>query len=99
MSSILTSWFYEKEVAMTTWTESSVFEKLQGFVSEQFNRERDAVTREIHFVNDLEADSLDAIELVMQCEGEFDIDISDEDVEKITTLQSAVNFILSTLQP
>ena len=52
-----------------------------------------AITKEAHFVNDLGADSLDTVELIMEFEEEFGIEIPDEDAEKITNVSSAVKYV------
>ena len=72
---------------------SSVQERVTKIVIEQLGVEATAVTPEAHFVDDLGADSLDTVELVMALEEEFDTEIPDEDAEKITTVQEAINYI------
>ena len=76
----------------------SVEEKVIGIVSEQMNVDRSQITKETSFVNDLGADSLDTVELVMEFEDEFDLDISDEDAEKIQTVGEAIGYIEKRLQ-
>ena len=71
----------------------SVEERVIEIVSEQMGVSKDQVTRETSFVNDLGADSLDTVELVMALEEEFEIEIPDEDAEKITTVQQAIDYI------
>ena len=71
----------------------SVEERVIEIVSEQMGVAKDQVTRETSFVNDLGADSLDTVELVMALEEEFEIEIPDEDAEKITTVQQAIEYI------
>ena len=71
----------------------SVEERVIEIVSEQMGVAKDQVTRETSFVNDLGADSLDTVELVMALEEEFETEIPDEDAEKITTVQQAVDYI------
>jgi len=71
----------------------SVEEKVIGIVSEQMNVDKSQITRETSFVNDLGADSLDTVELVMEFEDEFDLDIPDEDAEKIQTVGEAIDYI------
>jgi acyl carrier protein len=72
---------------------SSVEERVIEIVSEQMGVTKDQVTRETSFVNDLGADSLDTVELVMEIEEEFDITIPDEDAEKIQTVGQAIDYI------
>jgi len=69
------------------------FEKVKEIVVEQLGVEADAVTAESAFVADLEADSLDIVEFMMALEEEFDIEIPDEDAEKITTVGDAVKYL------
>jgi acyl carrier protein len=71
----------------------SVEERVIEIVSEQMGVAKDQVTRETHFVNDLGADSLDTVELVMEFEEEFDITIPDEEAEKIQTVGQAITYI------
>lgn len=70
-----------------------IFEKVQQIVSEQLEVETSKVTPEATFANDLGADSLDTVELVMALEEEFDIEIPDEAAEQIDTVQKAVDHI------
>jgi acyl carrier protein len=70
-----------------------ILEKVQKIVSEQLSVELDLVKPEASFNNDLGADSLDTVELVMALEEEFDIEIPDEAAESISTVQAAVDYI------
>ena len=70
-----------------------ILEKVRSIVAEQLSVEAGEVKPESNFQNDLGADSLDTVELVMALEEAFDIEIPDEAAEKITTVQSAVDFI------
>ena len=72
----------------------SIDERVQKIVCEQLGVNTEEVKLEASFIDDLGADSLDTVELVMALEEEFEIDIPDEAAEKITTVQSAVDFIL-----
>lgn len=74
-------------------SQEEIFEKVKKIVSEQLGVDASEVTPEASFANDLGADSLDVVELVMALEEEFDIEIPDEAAEKIETVQSAVEFI------
>lgn len=74
-------------------TDLNIFEKVRNIVSLQLGVDKQLVTLEANFANDLGADSLDTVELVMAIEEEFDIEIPDEDAEKIATLNQAVKFI------
>lgn len=71
----------------------STFDRVKQVVVEQLDVAEDEVTPQASFVDDLGADSLDVVELVMGLEEEFDIEIPDEDAEKITTVQHAVDYI------
>ena len=70
---------------------SSINERIKQIVAEQLGVDEDQVTNEASFMDDLGADSLDTVELVMALEEEFDIEISDEDAEKIQTVQDAID--------
>ncbi len=70
-----------------------IFEKVKGIVVEQLEVAEDTVTPEASFANDLSADSLDTVELVMALEEEFDIEIPDEAAENIGTVGDAVAYI------
>ena len=72
---------------------ASIVERVKQIVAEQLGVDDAQVTAEASFIDDLGADSLDTVELVMALEEEFDIEISDEDAEKIQTVQDAVNYI------
>lgn len=72
---------------------SSVEERVKKIVVEQLGVNEGEVNNESSFVDDLGADSLDTVELVMALEEEFDCEISDEEAEKITTVKQAVDYI------
>ena len=72
---------------------SSVEERVRKIVVEQLGVKEDEVTLEASFVDDLGADSLDTVELVMALEEEFETEIPDEDAEKITTVKQAVDYV------
>lgn len=71
----------------------STFDRVKKVVVEQLGSNEDEVTINASFVDDLSADSLDVVELVMGLEEEFDIEIPDEDAEKMATVADAVNYI------
>ncbi len=73
--------------------EPSIEERLKEIIIKQFGEGEKTVTLETSFVNDLEADSLDIVELVMELEDEFDVSIPDEDAEKIQTVGDAEKYI------
>jgi len=72
---------------------SAVFDKVKDIIVEQLDVEEDKVTLVASFRDDLEADSLDVVELVMELEDEFDLEIADEDAEKINTVKDVVDYI------
>jgi acyl carrier protein len=72
---------------------SSVEERVKKIVAEQLGVKSEEVTNDASFVDDLGADSLDTVELVMALEEEFETEIPDEDAEKITTVQQAIDYI------
>ncbi len=74
-------------------TESEIENKVIKIVSEQMSVEKETITRDTSFTNDLNADSLDTVEMVMALEEEFDIQIPDDQAEKILTVGQAVEMI------
>lgn len=77
---------------------SSVADKVKKIVVEQLGVSEDQVTPEAKFIEDLGADSLDLVELVMALEEEFGSDIPDEDAEKLTTVGDAIKYVESKSQ-
>ena len=71
------------------------FERVKAVIVDQLGADESAVTPEASFVDDLGADSLDIVELIMGLETEFDIEIPDEEAESIRTVGDAVNYIKS----
>ena len=71
----------------------NIEEKVIEIVSEQMGVDKSEITRETSFINDLNADSLDTVELVMEFEDEFDMSIPDEEAEKIQTVGAAIDYI------
>ena len=76
----------------------AIEEKVIDIISEQMGTEKSDISRETSFINDLNADSLDTVELVMEFEDEFDISIPDEEAEKIQTVGAAIDYILTVAQ-
>jgi acyl carrier protein len=74
---------------------ADVSDKVKEIIVEQLGVTPEQVTPEASFIEDLGADSLDTVELVMALEEEFDIQIPDEEAEKITTVQQAVDYIIN----
>lgn len=72
---------------------SSIQERVFGIVAEQLNVKKEDIKLDSSFVDDLGADSLDTVELVMALEEEFEAEIPDEDAEKIVTVQDAINYV------
>ena len=77
---------------------SSIEERVKKIVAEQLGVKEDEVKTEASFVEDLGADSLDTVELVMALEEEFETEIPDEDAEKIMTVQDAIDYITENLK-
>lgn len=69
------------------------FDKIKGIIAEQLGVEEDAITMDTNLMKDLEADSLDAVEIIMAIEDEFDIEIPDEDAEKFQTVADIVSYV------
>ncbi len=72
---------------------ADLFERIKNLIVEELAVDPDEVTVEASFIDDLGADSLDVVELVMALEEEFDIEIPDEDAEKIETVQDAIDYL------
>jgi acyl carrier protein len=72
--------------------------KVVEIVSEQMGVDKSEITRDTSFINDLNADSLDTVELVMEFEDEFDMSIPDEEAEKIQTVGAAIDYIVEIVK-
>jgi len=72
--------------------------KVIDIISEQMGVDKSEITRDTSFINDLNADSLDTVELVMEFEDEFDMSIPDEEAEKIQTVGAAIDYIVNIAQ-
>ena len=68
-------------------------DKIKEIIAEQLSVEEDAVKMETHLMKDLEADSLDAVEIIMAIEDEFGIEVPDEDAEKVQTVSDIVSYV------
>ena len=75
----------------------STFDKVKDVIIDKLGVEEDTIKPEAHFVNDLGADSLDTVELIMEFEKEFDIQIPDDKAENIATVKDAISFIEATI--
>ena len=76
----------------------AIEEKVIDIISEQMGTDKGEITRETSFVNDLNADSLDTVELVMEFEDEFDMSIPDEEAEKIQTVGAAIDYVAKIIR-
>ncbi|HDJ23050.1 MAG: acyl carrier protein [Candidatus Aminicenantes bacterium 4484_214] len=74
-----------------------LLKKVKAIVADKLSISEDQVTEDASFIDDLGADSLDTVELVMALEDEFDLDIPDEDAEKLTTVGKAIDYVLEQL--
>ncbi|MFD1259993.1 MULTISPECIES: acyl carrier protein [Entomomonas] len=77
---------------------STIEERVKKIVAEQLDVKEEEVTNNASFIEDLGADSLDNVELVMALEEEFELEIPDEQAEKITTVQDAVDYISANIE-
>jgi len=74
-----------------------LLKKIKAIVSDKLSISEDQITEDASFIDDLGADSLDTVELVMALEDEFDMDIPDEEAEKLTTVGKAMDYVLASL--
>jgi len=80
-----------------TWNMSSIEERVKKIIVEQLGVKEEDARNDASFVDDLGADSLDTVELVMALEEEFECEIPDEEAEKITTVQQAIDYVSAHL--
>ncbi len=85
-------------MSIDTSDPKAIEQKVIEIISEQMGVEKSEISRETSFINDLNADSLDTVELVMEFEDEFDMSIPDEEAEKIQTVGAAVDYIVKVAQ-
>lgn len=76
----------------------AIEKKVVEIISEQMGVDKSTITKETSFINDLNADSLDTVELVMEFEDEFDMSIPDEEAEKIQTVGAAIDYIVKAVR-
>lgn len=75
-----------------------ILDKVKDMIASQLGKSEDEITPDSSFIEDLGADSLDLVELIMSMEDEFGLEISDEDAENIVTVQDALNFIRDSVE-
>ncbi|WP_315115073.1 acyl carrier protein [uncultured Clostridium sp.] len=75
-----------------------IFKKVKNIISEQLGIDSEEITMESSFIDDLGADSLDVVELIMALETEFDLEIPDEEAEKISTVGDVVDYIKANVE-
>lgn len=76
-------------------SKEEIFNKIRDILADNFEVDKDKITDETNFTSDLDADSIDLVEFILQLEDEFGAEISDEDAEKIKTVGDAVNYIVA----
>ncbi len=76
---------------------NEILDKVKEMVANHLGKSKDEITPDSSFIEDLGADSLDLVELIMSMEDEFSLEISDEDAENIITVQDAINFIRESI--
>ncbi|MCH4008048.1 acyl carrier protein [Companilactobacillus sp.] len=74
-------------------SEQEIFDKITGLLADKFEVDKSTITKETSFTKDLDADSIDLVEFVLELEEEFGSEIPDDDAEKITTVGEAVSYI------
>ena len=74
-------------------SKKEIFNKIRDILADNFEVDKDKITDETNFTSDLDADSIDLVEFILQLEDEFGAEISDEDAEKIKTVGDAVNYV------
>lgn len=77
----------------------SIESRVTGIISEQLSLREEDLSLESRFVDDLGADSLDIVELIMEMEEEFDVEIPDEDIEKMLTIKDVISYITKLAKP
>jgi acyl carrier protein len=88
----------DPQVSVDELDVQAIENKVIEIISEQMGVDKSEITRDTSFINDLNADSLDTVELVMEFEDEFDMSIPDEEAEKIQTVGAAIDYIVNIAQ-
>lgn len=76
-------------------SEEEIFNKIKDLIADNFEVDKDSITENTNFMNDLDADSIDLVEFILQLEDEFGAEIPDDEAEKIKTVSDAVSYIKS----
>lgn len=76
-------------------TEEEIFNKIKALIADNFNVDQDKITENTNFTNDLDADSIDLVEFILQLEDEFGAEIPDDEAEKIKTVGDVISYIKS----
>ncbi|WP_297949865.1 acyl carrier protein [uncultured Lactobacillus sp.] len=74
-------------------SEEEIFNKIKDMIADNFDVDKDKITEQTNFMNDLDADSIDLVEFILQLEDEFGAEIPDDEAEKIKTIGDAVSYI------
>lgn len=74
-------------------SEEEIFNKIKDMIADNFDVDKDEITEDTNFMNDLDADSIDLVEFILQLEDEFGAEIPDDEAEKIKTIGDAVSYI------
>ena len=74
-------------------SEEEIFNKIKDMIADNFDVDKDKITEDTNFMNDLDADSIDLVEFILQLEDEFGAEITDDEAEKIKTIGDAVSYI------
>lgn len=74
-------------------SEEEIFNKIKDMIADNFDVDKDEITEDTNFMNDLDADSIDLVEFILQLEDEFGAEIPDDEAEKIKTIGDAISYI------
>ena len=84
-------------MAAKKWTAAQIDAKVRSIISDELGKDEDAITADAHFVDDLGADSLDFVELIMRCEDAFKIEIDDDDTERMYHVRDLSKYLAKRL--